>query len=285
MHNLKIKLVVDAEADLYYHIPSPHFSRIDMIKWRLNKIAGRWFRYPWPPFVGLISLMECFKRYKCPATLCIAGYLYQKDIRIRPYAPENKWYKNKIGDNWYYWDTGDVGMMLGSVIEQEKYNPLFTFGLHGFAHEALTLERKEVIDSIIRTGIDHAEKLGIKINSFAAPFELTEDVSDPKKVYEVLADNNIKEVVYSGVDDGLTIKRFFDIKPVVKEDGLKKVWISNYIEGTSSKQHVDQILADIWANKDKDAVYALVMHDFTQKTTANVERVIRFIQMNDFEAI
>ena len=285
MHNLKIKLVVDAEADLYYHIPSPHFSKIDMIKWRLNKIAGRWFRYPWPPFLGLINLIDCFKRYHQPATLCIAGYYYQKEDLIRPLAPENKWFHNKIGSNWYYWAEKDDVSLLGHIIEKEKDNPLFKFGLHAFSHEALTLERKEVIDSIIGAGVNAALLLGIKIESFAAPFELTEDVNDPQKVYDALKKWNIPEVIYSGVDDGLKIKRYFNITNVIKENQLEKVWISNYIEGTSSKKHVDQIIADIWANKDKDAVYTLVMHDFTHKDTKKLERVIQFIQKEGFESI
>ena len=80
MHKLKIKLVVDAEADLYYSVPSPHFSWFDMIKWRLNRIAGFWFRYPWPPFLGLIYLIECFKKHNQKATLCITGHLYKSEI-------------------------------------------------------------------------------------------------------------------------------------------------------------------------------------------------------------
>jgi hypothetical protein len=101
----------------------------------------------------------------------------------------------------------------------------------------------------------------------------------------VLRKWNIPEVIYAGTDDGLKIKRYFNITNVIKEDGLEKVWISNYIEGTSSNAHVSKIIADIEANKDKDAVYCLVSHDFTYKSTEKLERVIKFIQKEGFESI
>ena len=288
MHKLKIKIVVDAECDLYYNIPSPHFSKIDMIKWRLNKIAGRWFRYPSPTSQGLINLIECFKKHNQKATLCIAGHLYLKECKGHPHfyelKPEHDWYKNKIGKDWYYWDNGKTNC-LGSIIKKEKDNPLFKFGLHSFTHEALTLERQEVIASIIHAGIKSASQLGIRIESFAAPFEMTEDESDPNKVFDILKKFGIHEVVYAGQDNGLIKKRFFDIKPLVNDDGLDKVWISNYIEGTSSQEHVDQIILDIEANKDKEAIYCLVMHDFTWKGTKQLEKVINYIQDNGFESI
>lgn len=288
---LKVRLFVDTEADFYYLAPSPHFKKKDIVKWNLNKIAGKVYRYPWPSRKGVINLMESFKEHAFPAIFCITGHLYLKEcdgeyhFGIR--KPENPWYYKIIGKNWYDWDKGGnykthPGRYLGDIIEKEAKNPLFKFGIHGFAHEALTLESREVIDSIVATAKKAAEATGVMVEYFASPFELTEDESDPDKLYEILRKYKIKNVFYSGTDKGLEIKRYFAVKSVIKENGVSKLWISNYFEGTSSEKKLDEIFADIRKHKHEDAVYHLGTHDFTHANKKNVNKVIQFLKKEGF---
>jgi peptidoglycan/xylan/chitin deacetylase (PgdA/CDA1 family) len=288
---LRVKLLVDTEADFYYNISSPHFSTVDLLKWKLNKIIGKLYRYPWPSRKGFINLIECFKKYEQKATFCIVGHLYLKECNGFPHydeiKPRNEWYKSKIGDDWYYWDHGGnyktkPGTYLGDIIESEKNNPLFEFGLHAFTHEALTIESKEVIDSIIKSGIKAAQKFGIKIDSFACPFEMTSDDGDPDRIFDILKKYKIKKIFHAGQDKGLQIRRYFSIQKPVSDEGLEKIWISNYFEGTSKQSHISKILKEIWENRDKDAVYCLGTHDFTHKNANNATRIIRFLKDKGF---
>lgn len=287
---LKVILIVDTEADFYYYIPSPHFSKLDMLKWKLNKLAGKLYKYPWPSRKGFINLVKCLKKYNQKVTFCIVGHLYLKECSGWPHfeekKPKHSWYYNKIGRNWYYWDKGGnylkkPGLYLGDIIDKIKDNKLFSFGLHGFSHEALSLEPKEVIDSIVSAGIKAAKKLGIKINSFAAPFELTEDKREPGKLFNILRKHKIKRIFYAGKDDGLIIKRHLAIKKPTKEKGLEKIWISGYFDGASKKEHITKIIKEIKRNMDKNAVYCLATHDFTHKSTKNLERILRFLKNED----
>lgn len=279
--------MVDTEGDFYYNLPSPHFDRFELFKWSLNKIAGKIFRYPWPSRKGVLNLIDSFKKYKFPATFCISGHLYLKSckgaIDHSQILPNNNWLYHKIKKDWYYWDNGgnfndSPGIYFGDIIEKEKNNPLFKFGLHGFAHEALTLEPKETISAIIKSGIAAANKIGVNITSFASPFELIEDESDPNKIFDVLKENKIKRVFYSGTDIGLIKKRHFDIRKPIIKNGLEKIWISNYFEGTSSKNHIKKIINEIYRNRNKDAVYCLVTHDFTHKNQKNINLILSAIK-------
>lgn len=284
---LKVVLFVDTEADFYYNVPSPHFTTKDVIKWKLNKIAGKLFRYPWPSRIGFKTLIDTFKQHNQKAVFCISGHLYLKECD-GPYhfgvrRPENSWFHRIIGKDWYYWDQGGdyrtkPGVYLGDLIEKENKNPLFQFGLHGFAHEALTLESREVIDSIVKTAKHAASLVGITPTWFACPFELTEDEADADKVYSSVRKHGIKKIFYSGTDEGLHIKRYFSVSSVVKEHGMEKYWISNYFEGTSSQSHMQKIMADIENHRDTDATYCLGTHDFTHKNAKNVSAIVRFLK-------
>lgn len=288
---LKVIFFVDAEADYYYNVPSPHFSKTDLVKYKLNKIAGKLYKYPQPSSVGLVNIIDCCKKYKQPATLCITGHLYLKSCKGFPHfnekKPQNTWYHDKVGKDWYYWDTGGdskshPGLFLGNIIEKEKDNPLFVFGLHAFTHEALTLESKDVVESIIEAGIKSAQSVGITPTAFACPFEMTQDLKDPQKIPSILKKYGFKRLFHAGYDSGLKIQRFFSVQKPSQDNGLEKIWISNYFEGTSNKKHINNILTDILRNKDKEVVYCLGTHDFTHKNTQNMERIFQFLKENGF---
>ena len=273
---MKVKFFVDVEADFFYYIPSPHFTKFGMLKWQINKLYGRLYRYPKPTRVGLINLVKVFKSYKLPVSFCIAGHLYFKkcagwENSTHPLKPRNNWYINKIGKDWYYWDRGGdfhtkPGLYLGDFIEKEmKDVDYFKFGLHGFSHEALTLEDKEVVEDIIKKGVSAAKELGIKIESFGAPFEMLCDLRDPNFILEILKKYKIKESQFAGFDEFLTNLRKLECKKPFKKVGIKLYHISNYLEGTDPFRKFKATLNTIKKLKNKDLTYVIVLHDFTWK--------------------
>ncbi|PIN93092.1 hypothetical protein COU54_04330 [Candidatus Pacearchaeota archaeon CG10_big_fil_rev_8_21_14_0_10_31_24] len=288
---LKVLFFIDTEADFYYNSPSPHFSKLDIIKWKLNKLRGKLYRYPNPSRNGFINIIKSCKKYSQKAIFCITGHLYLKSCNGFPHhyekKPNNRWFEKKIGKDWYYWDRGGnyrthPGQFLGDIIEKEKSNKLFEFGLHGFAHEALTLETEQTIDSIIKAGLEAAKKINVKITSFACPYELTDDEQSPNKIFNLLRKNKIKNIFHTGKDRDLEIKRYFAIEEPETEKGLKKLWISNYFEGTSSKKHIKKIIQEILKNQNKDATYCLGTHDFTHKNSKNLEIMMQFLKDKNF---
>jgi len=290
-NRLKVNLMIDTEADFYYLIPSPHFSSLGMIKWRLNKIAAKFYRYPQPSRIGIINIIKTLKNFNQKATYSIVGHLFLKSCRgfrhFMEEKPKSEWYKPKIGRDWYYWDHGGnykthPGRYLGDILEKERNNKLFEFGIHAFSHEAMTLESPETIDSIISSAIKSANSIGISPKSCAFPFEMTSDVNDPERVFNSVRKHGLKKVFYSGQDDGLKIKRYMDIKNPINENGLEKIWISSYFEGTSSKRYMKKIMREILKNREKDATYCLVTHDYTHKNTLNLKAILKFLKSEGF---
>jgi peptidoglycan/xylan/chitin deacetylase (PgdA/CDA1 family) len=288
---MKVKLFADVEGDFYYKIPSPHFSKTGLLKWKLNKILGRAYRYPQPSREGLKRLVGVFRKFNAPVTFCIVGHLYLKECsgwkHFDELKPRNPWFRDKIGADWYYWDRGgdfrkNPGLYFGDYIEREMKNVKnFRFGLHAFSHEALSLENEEVIESIIKAGIAAAGRLGIKIESFAAPFEMLRDAHRPSGVLKILKKYNIKDAQYAGYDDGLKIMRKLDFKKPEIFSGVKLFWITNYIEGTDSSKKIRRIIRELRefnVPENKDKVYCLSMHDFTWKSTRNIERIMEEIR-------
>ena len=291
MSKLKFILGVDTEGDFYYYVPSPHFNLKEVIKWKLNSLAGRLFRYARPGDRGIKNLITTLKSYKFPTSFLISGHLYLKECNGYPHfnekAPENPWYHRWIGKNWYYWDNPKKkipGFYFGEIIEKElKNNKLFSLGLHAFGHEALTLETKEVNESIVNAGLMAAAKIGIKPDAFAAPFEMIEDEQEPNKIFDILRNKGIKKIFYAGKDNGFQRKRYFQATKIINREGLKLIWISNYFEGSFSKRRIAKIIEQIKSNVGKDVTYCLMTHDFTHKNTKNLEIIIKAIRQLEKE--
>ena len=293
---LKVIFFVDTEADFYYRIPSPQFSRLDVLKWKLNRARGRWYRYPFPSRNGFMNILEACKRHGQKATFCIVGHLYLKSCRGFPHfheqKPQDAWYTKVIGKDWYFWYTGGdyrshPGLYLGDVIRKEKKNRLFDFGLHAFSHEALTLESEKSIHSFVRAGVAAAKQCGVKITSFACPFEMTEDAQDPEKVARVLARNKISTLFQShlrhaGISPGDSLKKRYALQKPVTKGNVKRIYLSEYVEGTSSRKHLKKIMGEILAHRQKDAVYCLGTHDFTHKNTKNLDILFTFLKEEGF---
>jgi len=283
MAKAKFCLVIDTEADFWKYIPSPHFKKIDFWKWKFNKIISR-YKFA-KGRKGIQNIVRLLKEYRFPATFTITGHLYLKECKGYPHFnefPEARWFKRLLGKRWDYWDPESSyreypGLYLGDFIEKEMKVPYFDLGLHGFSHEALTLENKEIIDTCVKSAVKSANSIGIKPVSFGAPFNMIEDVNEPKKVYSCLKKNGIKIVRYAGNEDDLKQMHNVAIKKSFKKYGLKAIHVSHYFEGNSSTKLMRKILKEIKENLDKDVVYCLCTHDFTHKNTRNLGIIIRFL--------
>lgn len=281
MAKAKFCLIVDTEADFWRYIPSPHFSRREVIKWYLNKIF-RSYRFA-RGRQGLVNLVRVLKKYKFPTTFTIVGHLYLKSCKGYPHfkekVPEARWLKRLIGKRWDYWDpksncTSNSGLYAGDFIEKEMKVPFFDLGLHAFAHESLTLEKKETVKESIESAVKASKSIGIKPISFGAPFNMIEDSRDPKRIYSILKKSGIRIIRYAGTEEGLRQNHFVAIKKPFKIGGLTAIHVSHYFEGNSSLNHIKKIIKEIKEASNKDVIYCLNTHDFTHKDTRNLQIII-----------
>ena len=285
MAKARFCLVVDTEADFWRYIPSPHFSRKDLIRWKVNKLLGG-LRFA-KGRKGLVNIVKLLKKHEFPATFTIVGHLYLKEYETPAYYEEilyeAKWLRRLIGKAWLYWDPKSnfrfyPGLYMGDFIEKEMKEPYFDLGLHAFSHESLTLESEEVVNAIIMSAVKAARTSGVKAVSFGAPFNMVEDVNDPRKVYVALKKNGIKIVRYAGKEDGLKQMHETGIKNVFNKYGMKVLQVSHYFEGTSSLLLVKKILTEIKDSIGKDVVYCLCTHDFTHKNVKNLQIILKTVK-------
>jgi len=283
MARVKFCLVIDTEMDFWRYIPSPHFGRKEIVKWKINKIIPGKFS---KGRGGISRIVKLLKSNKFPATFTIIGHLYLKECKGFPHfseKPEGKWLRRILGKRWDYWDPNSnyikrPEFYLGDYIEREMKEPYFDLGLHAFSHEALTLESKESVNNIISSAVKAAKSIGVKPVSFGAPFNMIEDVQDPEKVYSALKKNGIKIVRFGGVEDGLRQKHEVAIRKTFNKHGLKAVQISHYFEGNSSEELIRNILKEISmaAASKKEIVYCLNTHDFTHRKISNLKTITNY---------
>jgi len=251
-----------------------------LIKWRINKLLpGKFSRGR----EGVSRIVKLLKSQRFPATFTIVGHLYLKECRGFPHfseEPEGEWLNMMMKKRWDYWDpkldfTTKPSFYMGDFIEREMRESYFDLGLHAFSHEALTLESKESVNSIIESAVRSAKSLGIKPVSFGAPFNMIEDVKEPEKVYSVLKKNGIKIVRFAGVENGLNQRHEVAIRKPFMKYGLKAVQVSHYFEGNSSKSLIRRILREmsLAVKLQNGEVYCLNTHDFTHRNISNL-RVI-----------
>jgi peptidoglycan/xylan/chitin deacetylase (PgdA/CDA1 family) len=304
---MKILFNIDTEADFWKYIPGPWGwkSLKYRMKWNLNKIRGK-FIYA-KDRQGLINIVNFCKEKNIPATFNIVGHLYLKSCNGFPHFKEKKpksiWFK----EDWYYWDKPSnykekPGLYLGDYIEKKMKTPLFDLGIHNFSHEALTLETQEIADSVINAAVLSAKSIGIKPISYCAPFNMNEDIKNPDILFNSLKKNKIRVIRYLGKED-YPKKQYYQHKfaKPEKKKGIICIWDTSYFDGTSSKEHIINILKDIKIKLEeekkgmhKGKIYTINCHDFTFKTNENLEKIfltllswrekgerIEFIKMSD----
>lgn len=158
-------------------------------------------------------------------------------------------------------------MLVGSLFQPEKANHKFIdFGYHTLNHKPLTLisddELKQEVKNIYNA------------ISFSAPMWMIEDTKNPARIFKELKKQCYKIAVYRGMNRGILNKHENRIsKPIVKH-GVKCVYTSNWFDG-ERKQKIQEILKEIMQNAEKDAVYCITTHDFSNKNMENFEFLIK----------
>lgn len=288
-NKLKFCLVVDAESDFYYAIPSPDMSYFDLIKWKINNILGKLYKYP-RGREGIVNLVKLLKDYKFPTNFAFVGHLYLKKCHGWPHfsekKPKAKWFRIMTGQSWYDFDPCSnyikhPGFYLGDFIESEMKKPYFKFGLHSFSHEAYLTESKDMVESSINAGISAANSLKIRPIVYDGPWNMVEDFNRPKELLQILEKKGFKWIFQAGKNDGLlSTGHKLGLDKLRKYKKLKIIRITRALDGTSHKKKFEQVIKEIKENIEKDRVYCLSIHDFTwkKKGIKKLEKIIRFVK-------
>ncbi len=290
---MKILFGFDVEADLHRYIHSPYvwhkitkkgYSNVytyspkklnaykTFLKWKLNILKSNYAKGR----EGFENLLHFFKKNKIKASFFICGHLYLKESFFDYPRPEAKWFLYK---DWYYWNPNsnfreNPGFYCGDLIEKYKSN-IFDFGLHGFAHEALPLEKKEISNKIISLAVTTAKNLGVNTISFAPPFNMSDEKSNQNVLYDSLIVHGIKILREAGKDDYFNTftheKKFDEIKLLNRR--LKIVRHTNSFEGTFSKKRIDRLIGDIKKKftKKTQGIYCISGHDFTFRKNSSLD--------------
>jgi len=274
----KVCFIFDVESAFYKLIPSPTYTGLKLVKWKIFSLFSK-FLYAHPPSKGLKNLVQTFKEYNEKATFCICGYLYLKNFQelssIGFPNIKSTWYENNLNKKWGHWarpnSKYNKDLFLGEFIEKIANSKLFELGLHGFSHEALVFEDKDTVDKIIKKAVLSAKKRGIKVCSFVAPFNMVRDSKGPEKVFSALLKNKIRIAQDSHQD-----KRFYNYRT------LKLIKPDAFFEKTSSKTETDMILEKMSKNK---GLFVLSSHDFSWRNTKNLRRILNFIKKNKIKTI
>ncbi len=157
-------------------------------------------------------------------------------------------------------------MLVGSLFAPIKKSPKFIdWGYHTLNHKPLTLisddELKEEVKNIYEA------------TSFSAPMWMIEDAKSPDRVFDALEKAGYKTTVYRGKNEGIKNAHANSIsKPIVKQ-GIKCVYTSNWFDG-ERKYKIKGIIKEIIENCEKDAVYCITTHDFSNKNMSNFKILI-----------
>jgi peptidoglycan/xylan/chitin deacetylase (PgdA/CDA1 family) len=156
-------------------------------------------------------------------------------------------------------------MLVGSMFKPKKSQKFIDFGYHTLSHKALTLVSDDELHQEIRN-IYNA-------TSFSAPMWMIEDAKNPERIFEALKKQGYKIAVYRGINDGINRQHENKINKPVMRYGIKCIYTSNWFHGETRKK-IREILREIMQNSEKDAVYCITTHDFSNKNLKNLELLI-----------
>ncbi len=305
---MKILFSFDVEGSLHKYIHSPyvwhsqssvngnntyvysgkHSTALkNFLKWKLN-LAKNKFTYA-ESNQGFLNLQQFFKKEQISVSFALSGHLYLNECKAFPHFSEIKpkafWSINKLKKDWYYWDKASSskqkpGFYYGNIIQKNKN---FDFGIHGFAHEALPLENKDTINSIIQSSINAAKKHKITISHLVPPFNMSQNIDDPQKLYDCLIQNKILAVRTAGHDNFFSkFQHTREVKPILEYKNLKIIHLSNAIEGYFNEETLNKTISDVTnhaeSKESKKLVYCFAGHDYTFKTTKSLSSLVSQIR-------
>jgi hypothetical protein len=152
-------------------------------------------------------------------------------------------------------------MLVGSLFKPKANTPSFIdWGYHTLNHKPLTLisdaELTEEVKNIYNA------------KSFSAPMWMIENKENPERIFVELKKQKYKIAVYRGTNRDLESGSENRISKPVEKYGIKCVYTSNWFDG-ERKQRIQEILREVLANSEKDAVYCITTHDFSNKNLDN----------------
>ncbi len=168
-------------------------------------------------------------------------------------------------------------MLVGSLFKPKANAPKYVdFGYHTLNHKPLTLISDSELHQEIRNIYNAA--------SFSAPMWMIEDEENPARIFEALKKQGYKIAVYKGVNRGAGRQHGNRISKPVMKYGIKCVYTSNWLDG-ERKYKVKEILNEIMQNSEKDAVYCITTHDFSNKNLRNLEILIQKLKEMQYKGM
>jgi hypothetical protein len=162
-------------------------------------------------------------------------------------------------------------MLVGKIFSPKKSPKFISWGYHTLNHLPLTLLEEDLIRKEVKNVY--------RLRNFCAPLWMIEDVNSPEKVFDVLREEEYKNIIYKGEDDGpKNHSHKLNISRVIKRNGLNLLWVSNNFEGNSSEEHLKKVMDEIEKHHNEDKIYLLTTHDFTHKDNKNLVRVLDFLK-------
>lgn len=164
-------------------------------------------------------------------------------------------------------------MLVGSLFKPKSNSKKFIdFGYHTLNHKPLTL----ISDAELNAEIKNI----YKATSFSAPMWMIEDSKKPERIFRALKKHGYKITIYRGISDTgkgrKGIKNFHEnriSKPTTRY-GIKCVYRSNWFDG-ERKNKIKEILKEILQNCEKNAIYCITTHDFSNKNLNNFKFLIK----------
>ncbi|MBS3090580.1 hypothetical protein J4433_02295 [Candidatus Pacearchaeota archaeon] len=157
-------------------------------------------------------------------------------------------------------------MLVGSLFQPEKSQKFIDFGYHTLSHKPLTLisdaELKEEVKNIYNA------------KSFSAPMWMIEDSENPSRIFEALKKQKYKITVYRGANNGISNRHENRISKPITKYGIQCVYTSNWFDG-ERKQKIREILREIMQSSERDAVYCITTHDFSNKNMKNFKFLVK----------
>lgn len=158
-------------------------------------------------------------------------------------------------------------MLVGSLFKPVQGSPGFIdWGYHTLNHKPLTL----ISDSELKEEVKNIHKA----TSFSAPMWMIEDAKNPGRVFKELKKQGYKITIYRGQSKGISnIHESRISKPIIKH-GMTCVYTTDWFHSETRKR-IGKIIREIASNAERDAVYCITTHDFSNKSLKNFEFLIK----------
>jgi|GEM_PF-3260409 hypothetical protein len=157
-------------------------------------------------------------------------------------------------------------MLVGSLFAPAKKSPKFIdWGYHTLNHKPLTL--------ISDAELGAETKNIYNAKSFSAPMWMIEDTKNPDRIFNALKKGGYRIIVYRGKNEGIKNTHESRISKPIAKYGIACVYTSNWFDG-ERQYKIKEIIKEIIQNCEKETVYCITTHDFSNKNMGNFEILI-----------